>query len=91
LNIAPGPEIDPWPRYGHAAKYKPFILHRIKPFLLKNGHLNRNEVITDAYPDHLGGQSEVQARARLRFLDLLAACVAKPAIRPLRNRKIKEG
>jgi hypothetical protein len=48
LNIAPGPEIDPWPRYGHAAKYKPFILHRIKPFLLKNGHLNRNEVITDA-------------------------------------------
>ena len=48
LNIAPGTEIDPWPRYGLAAKYKPFILNRVKPFLQNNGHLNRNEVITDA-------------------------------------------
>jgi hypothetical protein len=48
LNIDPGTEIDPWPRYGLAAKYKPFILNRVKPFLQNNGHLNRNEVITDA-------------------------------------------
>jgi hypothetical protein len=48
LNIAPGTEIDPWPRYGLAARYKPFILTRIKPFLQNNRHLNRNEVITDA-------------------------------------------
>jgi hypothetical protein len=47
LNIAPGTEIDPWPRYGLVAKYKPFILNRVKPFLQNNGHLNRNEVITD--------------------------------------------
>jgi hypothetical protein len=48
LNIAPGTEIDPWPRYGRATQYKRFILRRIKPFLDINGHLNRNEVITDA-------------------------------------------
>jgi hypothetical protein len=48
LNIAPGTEIDPWPRYGLAAKYKRFILCRIKLFLDINGYLNRNEVITDA-------------------------------------------
>jgi hypothetical protein len=48
LNIARAAEIDPWPRYGLVAKYKPFILNRIKPFLENNRHLNRNEVITDA-------------------------------------------
>ena len=48
MNIARAAEIDPWPRYGLVAKYKPFILNRIKPFLQNNGHLNRNEVITDA-------------------------------------------
>ena len=48
LNIASGTEIDPWPRYGLVAKYKPFILNRIRPFLENNRHLNRNEVITDA-------------------------------------------
>jgi hypothetical protein len=48
LNIARAAEIDPWPRYGLVAKYKPFILSRIKPFLENNRHLNRNEVITDA-------------------------------------------
>ena len=48
LNIALAAEIEPWPRYGLVAKYKPFILKRIKPFLENNRHLNRNEVITDA-------------------------------------------
>ena len=48
MNIARAAEIDPWPRYGLVAKYKPFILNRIKPFLENNRHLNRNEVITDA-------------------------------------------
>jgi hypothetical protein len=48
LNIARAAEIDPWPRYGLVAKYKPFILSRIKPFLENNRDLNRNEVITDA-------------------------------------------
>jgi len=48
LNIARAAEIDPWPQYGLVAKYKPFILNRIKPFLENNRHLNRNEVITDA-------------------------------------------
>ena len=47
-NIARAAEIDPWPRYELVAKYKPFILNRIKPFLENNRHLNRNEVITDA-------------------------------------------
>ena len=91
MNIARAAEIDPWPRYELVAKYRPFILKRIKPFLENNRHLNRNEVITDAIPDHLGGQSEVQARTRLRFLDLLTAFAAKPPIRPLRNRKIEGG
>jgi hypothetical protein len=48
LNINPLTEPDPWPRYGLAAKYKPYILNRIKPFLENNPHLNRNEVIIDA-------------------------------------------
>ena len=48
MNIARAAEIDPWPRYGLVAKYKPFILSRIKPFLENNRDLNRNEVITDA-------------------------------------------
>src|SRR6476620_10201510 len=48
LIIARAAEIDPWPRYGLVAKYKPFILNRIKPFLENNRHLKRNEVITDA-------------------------------------------
>ena len=48
MNIARAAEIDPWPRYGLVAKYKPFILNRIKPFLENNRHLNRHEVITDA-------------------------------------------
>ena len=48
MNIALAAEIEPWPRYGLVAKYKPFILKRIKPFLENNRHLNRNEVITDA-------------------------------------------
>ena len=48
LNITRAAEIDPWPRYGLVAKYKPFILNRIKPLLENNRHLNRNEVITDA-------------------------------------------
>ena len=48
MNIEPAAEPDPWPRHGLAAKYKPFILKRIKPFLENNRHLNRNEVITDA-------------------------------------------
>ena len=48
MNIARAAEIDPWPRYELVAKYKPFILNRIKPFLENNRHLNRNEVITDA-------------------------------------------
>ena len=48
MNIDPAAEPDPWPRHGLAAKYKPFILNRIKPFLQDNRHLNRNEVIIDA-------------------------------------------
>jgi len=48
LNIAPAAEIDPWPRHGLVAKYKPFILNRIRPFLENNRHLSRREVITDA-------------------------------------------
>jgi hypothetical protein len=48
LNIQPAAEPDPWPRHGLAAKYKPFILKRIRPFLENNRQLNRNEVITDA-------------------------------------------
>jgi hypothetical protein len=91
LNIALAAEIDPWPRYGLVAKYKPFILNRIKPFLENSRHLNRNEVIIDVIRITWAGQSEVQARARLRFLDLLTAFAAKPAIRLLRNRKIEDG
>ena len=48
MNIEPAAEPDPWPRNGTAAKYKRFILKRIKPFLQNNRHLNRNEVIIDA-------------------------------------------
>jgi hypothetical protein len=48
LNIAPAAEIDPWPRHGLVAKYKPFILNRIRPFLENNRHLSRREVIIDA-------------------------------------------
>ena len=48
MNIAPAAEIDPWPRYGLVAKYKPFILNRIRPLLENNRHLARREVITDA-------------------------------------------
>ncbi len=48
MNIARAAEIHPWPRYGLVAKYKPFVLNRIKPFLENNRHLNRNEVTTDA-------------------------------------------
>ena len=48
MNIAPAAEIDPWPRYGLVAKYKPFILNRIRPFLENNWHLSRREVIIDA-------------------------------------------
>ena len=48
MNIEPAAEPDPWPRNGAAAKYKRFILKRIRPFLQNNRHLNRNEVIIDA-------------------------------------------
>ena len=48
MNIDPAAEPDPWPERGLVAKYKPFILKRIRPFLENNRHLNRNEVITDA-------------------------------------------
>jgi len=39
---------DPWPKYGLVAKYKPFILKRIKPFLENNRRLDRNDVISNA-------------------------------------------
>jgi hypothetical protein len=47
-NIPAAEAPDPWPKNGLAAKYKGFILKRIKPFLENNWHLNRNDVISDA-------------------------------------------
>jgi hypothetical protein len=48
LNITDVVEPDPWPRYGLVAKYRPFILNRIRPFLENNPHLSRYHVISDA-------------------------------------------
>jgi hypothetical protein len=47
-NVPTETDRDPWPKYGLVAKYKPFILNRIRPFLQSNPNLRRQEVETDA-------------------------------------------